>query len=84
MPETTKLVVDAVPETVRLVVDAPPTRLDRPMIVEEALEMKPLTKVARPVKADVPTTERLELVVMVPFVVKFPLAVVVELPPIPR
>ena len=44
-----------VPETVKLVVEAPPFSDKRPVVkVEEALEMKPLVNVARPVWVRVP------------------------------
>src|SRR3989338_5098424 len=47
-----------VPLAVKLVVDAPPLMLKRPLVmVDEALEMKPLVNVARPVCVRVPRTE---------------------------
>src|SRR3989338_4469985 len=47
-----------VPLAVKLVVDAPPFMEKRPFVmVDEAFEMKPLVKVARPVCVRVPRTE---------------------------
>ena len=71
--ETVRLVVDAVakypvPDAVKAVVEAPPFILKRPLvIVEEALEMKPLVKVVRPVCVKVPFTVRLLPKVAAPF-----------------